>query len=177
VVVLRPHRGFAAAVALAALVFAGGGSALPPPSPACTGAQLAGNFLAVPGSAGAGSISYQLNVRLHSGASCFVSGLPHIQLLTRLRKPLPTKVVPAFRQGLLAVRVVLAPGHGAKAQARFSPDVPGVGEPVAGRNCERTAYYMRVTLPPGGAAFTAPIKPATPVCEHGRMTVTALSRA
>jgi len=165
------------AATFAALVFAGGGSSLPPPAQPCTGSQLAGNFLVVPGSGAAGHISYQLNVRLLSDSACFVSGLPRIQLLGRLRKPLPTKVVPAFRQGLLAVRVVLTPGYGAKAQARFSPDVPGPGEPVAGRTCERTAYSMRVTLPPGGAAFVAPIRPVTPVCEHGTMTVSALSRA
>ena len=170
-VVSRPHWLFAAA-GLAALALAGGGSSAA--VPACTGSQLAGNFLGVPGSAGAGSISYQLNVRYLSGPTCFVSGLPRIQLLSRLRRPLPTKVTPAFRQGLLAVRVVMRPGYGAKAQARFSPDVPGVGEPVAGRDCERTAYFMRVTLGPGGATFLAPIKPATPVCEHGAMRVSAL---
>jgi len=144
------------------------------PLPACTGSQLAGNFVVIPGSAGAGNISYQLNVRLLSGDACFVSGLPRIQLLSRLRRPLPTKVTPAFRQGLLAVRVVLRPGYEARAQARFSPDVPGQGEPVAGRNCERTSYYMRVTLPPGGATFLAPVKPATPVCEHGTLSFSAL---
>ena len=75
------------------------------------------------------------------------------------------------------VPVVLRPGHGAHAQARFSPDVPGVGEPVAGRNCERTAYSMRVTLLPGNATFLAPVRPPTPVCEHGRMAVSALAPA
>lgn len=164
-----------AAAALAALVLAQGGSAIP--EAPCTGSQLAGSFVVVPGSAGAGNIVYQLNVRFLSGPTCFVSGLAHVQLLGRLRRPLPTKVVPAFRLGLRAVRVVLRPGYGARAQARFSPDVPGPGEPVAGRNCERTAYFMRVTLPPGGASFLAPIKPATPVCEHGTLQLSVLSRA
>jgi hypothetical protein len=176
VVVPRPHRALAAA-AFGALALAAGGSSLPPPAAPCTGAQLAGTFLAVSGSGAAGHISYQLNVRLYSGSTCFVSGLPRIRLLSRLRKPLPTKVVPAFPPGLLAARVVVTPERGARAQARFSPDVPGVGEPVAGRNCERPAYYLRVTLPPGRATFLAPVKPATPVCEHGTMTVSALSRA
>ncbi|MGE5273580.1 MAG: hypothetical protein ACM3QU_07445 [Verrucomicrobiota bacterium] len=163
------------AASLAALVLGAGGSAAPVPP--CSGPQLAGNFLVVPGSAGAGSISYQLNVRHLSGPTCFVSGLPRIQLLNRLRRPLPTRVTPAFRPGLLAVRVVMRPGYGARAQARFSPDVPGAGEPVAGRNCERTSYFMRVTLGPGGATFLAPIKPATPVCEHGSMRFSALGPA
>jgi Domain of unknown function (DUF4232) len=174
VVVPRPHWLLVAA-ALAALALAGGGSSAA--TPPCSGPQLAGNFLVIPGSAGAGNISYRLNVRHLSGPTCFVSGLPRIQLLSRLRRPLPTKVRPAFRPGLLAVRVDLRPGYGAKAQARFSPDVPGVGEPVAGRNCERTAYFMRVTLPPGGATFLAPIKPATPVCEHGMLSFSALGPA
>jgi hypothetical protein len=34
-----------------------------------------------------------------------------------------------------------------------------------------------VTLPPGGATFLAPIKPATPVCERGTMSFSALGPA
>jgi hypothetical protein len=164
-----------AAAVLVAIAAAGGASSTT--APPCSATQLAGNFVVIPGSAGAGSISYQLNVRYVAGPTCFVFGLPRIQLLSRLRQPLPTKVEPAFRGGLLAPRVILRPGYGAKAQARFSPDVPGVGEPVAGRNCERTAYFMRVTLGPGGATFLAPVRPATPVCEHGSMRVSALGPA
>jgi hypothetical protein len=173
-VLTRPHWALAAAV-LSALAFAGGGSSAP--VPACSTSRLAGTFAVIPGSAGAGNIVYALRVRFLAGPSCFVSGLPRVQLLSRMGRPLPTKVVPAFRQGLLAVRVVLRAGHGARAQARFSPDVPGVGEPVAGRNCERIAYSMRVTLPPGGATSLAPITPATPVCEHGTLSFSALGPA
>jgi hypothetical protein len=172
-VLRRPHWLLAAA-ALAALVLAGSGSSASVPP--CTGSQLAGNFVVIMGSAGAGSISYRLNVRFASGRTCFVSGLPRIQLLSRLRQPLPTKVVPAVR-GVRTADVVLRPGHGAHAEARFSPDVPGVGEPVAGRNCERTAYSMRVTLRPGGATFLAPVRPPTPICEHGTMAFSALGPA
>ena len=171
--VTRPHWLLFAIAALSALALAGGVSAIPVAP--CAGSQLAGNFIVIPGSAGAGNISYRLNVRFLSGPTCYVSGLPHIQLLGRQRRPLPTKVRPAFRPGLLAVRVVLGPSYGARAEARFSPDVPGVGEPVAGRNCERTAYFMRVTIPPGGAIFLAPVKPPTPVCEHGHLSLSALS--
>jgi len=164
-----------AAACFAALAVAGSGSSTTVPP--CSTTRLAGNFVGIPGSAGAGNISYQLNVRYIAGPTCFVSGLPRIQLLSRLRQPLPTKVEPAFRAGLLAPRVLIRPGYGAKAQARFSPDVPGVGEPLAGRNCERTAYYMRVTLGRGGMSFLAPVKPATPVCEHGTMSFSALGPA
>ena len=165
----------AALAAVAALALAGGGSSAP--TPACTGGQLAGNFTAVPGSAGAGNIVYALHVRYLSGPTCFVSGLPQIHLLDRNRRALPTKVTPAFRQGLTAVMVRMSAGHGAKATARFSPDIPGPGEPQTKGPCERTSYYVRVTLGPGGASFLGPVKPATPVCEHGGMSVSALGPA
>jgi len=163
------------AALLASLVPAGGGSSAP--TPACAGSQLAGAFTVIPGSAGAGNIVYALRVRHVSGPACFVSGLPALRLLDRLRRPLPTKVTPAFRQGLMAVRVVLAPGRSARATARFSPDVPGPGEPQDGNLCERRSYYLRATLPPGRATFLGPVRPATPVCEHGSLSVSALSPA
>ena len=161
--------------AVTGLALAGGGSSASP-SP-CSGSQLAGTFSVVPGSAGAGNIVYALRLRHVSGPTCFVSGLPGLRLLDRYRRPLPTHVTPAFRQGLTAVRVTVSRGHGAKATARFSPDVPGVGEPVAGRACERTSYYLRVTPTPGTGSVVAPVRPATPVCEHGGMQVSAFSPA
>lgn len=160
---------------LAALALAGGGSSAP--TPACTGSQLAGSFSVIPGSAGAGNIVYQLKLRKISGPTCFVSGLPGLRLLDKKHRALPTKVTPAFRAGLTAVRVLVRTGHGAKASARFSPDVPGPGEPQAGGQCERTAYYVRVTPPPGGGTFVGLVQPPTPVCEHGGMSVTALGPA
>ena len=69
----RPHWLLAVA-ALAVLVPAGGSSSAS--VPACSGSQLAGNFVVIMGSAGAGNISYQLNVRRASGRICFVSGFP-----------------------------------------------------------------------------------------------------
>ena len=41
------------------------------------------------------------------------------------------KVTPAFRGGLTAVKVTLRPGKAAKADARFSPDIPGSGRAAA----------------------------------------------
>ena len=158
------------------LALVGGESSAYAPPP-CTGPRLAGTFSAIPGSAGAGNIVYALRVRLVSGPSCFVSGLPGLRLLDRLGRPLPTHVTPAFRQGLTAVRVVLSAGRGAKATARFSPDVPGPGEPVAGRKCERTSYSVRVTPTPGKGTFVARVRPPTPVCEHGGMQVSAFRTA
>ena len=170
--VTRPHLALVA-VAVAAFALAGGGSAAP--SPPCTGSQLAGTFAVIPGSAGAGNIVYSLRLRRVSGPTCFVFGVPHLQLLDRLRRPLPTNVMRAVRPGLLALRVLLRPGHGARATARFSPDIPGPGEPQAGPLCERRSYFVRVTPPPGGGTFVAPIHPPTPVCEHGGLSVSVLS--
>jgi hypothetical protein len=155
------------------VAFAGSGSSAPVQP--CRGSQLEGTFAAVPGSAGAGNIVYMLRLRLVSGRMCFVSGLPGLRLLDRHRRPLPTHVTPAFRQGLTAVRVTVSSRHGAKATVRFSPDVPGVGEPVVGRACERTSFYLRVTPTPGTGTFVVPIKQPTPVCEHGGMQVSAFS--
>ena len=164
-----------AATALSALALAGGGSSAP--TAVCGGSQLGGTFAVVPGSAGAGNIVYSLRMRFLSGRTCFVFGVPRLQLLDRLRRPLPTKVTPAFRPGLMAVRVPMSPGRGARASARFSPDIPGPGEPQTGTQCERRSYYVRVTPPPGRGTFVAPVRPPTPVCEHGRLSVSVMSPA
>jgi hypothetical protein len=92
-----------------------------------------------------------------------------MQLLGRTGKTLPTRVWPAHPGALAAVRVVLAPGRSAVATARFSPDVPGPGEQVAGA-CEPTAFRARVGPPGGGSGtFVVSLAPPTPVCEKGRL--------
>ena len=53
-------------------------------SPPCRGAQLAGAFTAIPGSPGAGSISYRLVLRNASPSTCFLSGIPTDRKSTRL---------------------------------------------------------------------------------------------
>jgi uncharacterized protein DUF4232 len=138
----------------------------------CTGGQLSGTFKVVPNSPGAGNIVYKLTLTNHSSKTCAVTGLPMVRLVGRTGKLLPTHVVPAFRGGLTAVLVRLSPGGSAKASARFSPDVPGPGEPVAGPRCEPVSYSMRVTARGGGVTKVA-IKPPTPVCEHGQLQFSA----
>jgi hypothetical protein len=145
------------------------------PAPPCNGSQVRGTFAVVPNSAGAGNIVYALRIRLLSGRPCFVSGVPRLQLLDRLRRVLPTKVAPAFRPGLTVVRVVLRRGHEARATARFSPDVPGPGEPATRTGCEPRSHFVRVTPSPGRGTFVAPVRPPTPVCERGSLSVSALS--
>jgi hypothetical protein len=142
----------------------------------CTGADLTGTFAAVPGSAGAGNIVYALRLRNGSAAACTVTGIPGITLLDRRGKKLPTHPFPAHPGALTAVLVTLAPGKTATATARFSPDVPGTGEPVSGRRCESVAYSLLVR-PNGGGTLRAPIRPATPVCEHGGMSWSVLTQS
>jgi hypothetical protein len=139
-----------------------------PKAARCSGPQLAGSFSVVRGSAGAGNISYRLALKNVSRSTCTLTGLPQGRLLSKTGKPLPTHVQAAFPGALTAILVRLAPGARAYATARFSPDVPGVGEPVAGRLCEPTAYWFRVAAPGGGTAKVK-VAPATPVCEHGRL--------
>jgi Protein of unknown function (DUF4232) len=135
----------------------------------CSRADLSGLFYAVPGSAGAGQTSYALRIRNRSSRACFVSGLPRVQLLSRTGRRLPTRVWPAHRGALAAVRVVLAPKRYAFATARFSPDVPGPGEQARGP-CEPTAFRARIGPRGGGSgSFLVAIAPPTPVCEKGRL--------
>jgi hypothetical protein len=143
----------------------------------CAATQLTGSFMQIYGSAGAGGISYRLRLRNRSPRTCFVSGLAGLRLLSQGGRPLPTKVTPAFRPGLTAVRVVLRPGHAAKADARFSPDIPGPGEPQTRGPCEPKAYRVRVTPPPGVGTLVVPVLPPTSVCEHGGMSLKALTAA
>lgn len=143
----------------------------------CTGAALTGTFKVIPGSAGAGNVVYRLRVANGGRAACFVTGLPGVTLLDASGRKLPTSASFVGRPGMLtAVMVALAPGRGtATLTARFSPDVPGPGEAVAGPKCERTAYKLRVT-PSGGGSVVVPVSPPTPVCEHGALQLTSFTR-
>ena len=85
------------------------------------------------------------------------------------RRALPTHVWPARIGVATAVLVTLEPGGYTSVTARFSPDVPGPGEPP-GRQCEPTAYQLRVAAR-GGGSTVVPIVQPTPVCQHGRLVV------
>jgi len=142
---------------------------------ACTGQDLGGIFTVLAGSAGAGHISYLLRLTNTSSAPCFVSGLPAVQLLAKDGVALPTHESAARPGTQTAARVELPPGASATAQARFSPDVPGSGEPQSGP-CEPIAITLRIEAT-GGGTVDVPIKPVTSVCEHGSMQFSLLSRA
>ena len=139
----------------------------------CKGAQLSGSFAAVRGSAGAGSISYQLRLKNASHATCSVTGLPRGQLLGRHGGNLPTHVQAAFPGALASVLVTLHPDQSTRATARFSPDVFGTGDAKTPGQCEPTAYGFRVAASVG--TVTVKLLPPTPVCERGRLQFSAYS--
>jgi hypothetical protein len=167
------RRGAAAVLALllsacAAGAASGGGS----PAPPCRAKDMQGRFAVIPGSAGAGNIVYALTLTNRSDEACSISGLPRVRLLGRRGLALPTHVV-AARPGEAAVLVTLRPGARARATARFSPDVPGRGEP-ADAPCQRTAARLRVRLAGGG--LLAPIVPPTRVCSRGLLQFSVYRR-
>jgi hypothetical protein len=158
----------------AALLAGGGATSAATTTPACSGRDLGGSFRVVPGSPGAGGITYRLRLTNTSPAACWVSGIPRLRLLGAKGGALPTKVSPAYPGQGTAALIVLRPGRSAKADARFSPDVPGPGEGHPGQ-CEPTAHCLRVTI--GGSSFTVAVTPPTPVCEHGSLRLSLLSAA
>lgn len=139
----------------------------------CTGADLAGTFTLVPGSAGAGQIEYALTVTNTSHEQCYVRGVPKATLLGTSAAPLPTHIVAAGDGG--KGRILLQPGASAVAHARFSPDVAGQGDSQSGA-CQPEAQTLQVN-PDGGGATDASIKPPTSVCERGTLNFEAFGYA
>ena len=129
-------------------------------------AGLTGKFAVVPGSAGAGNIVYRLSVHNGGSASCVLQGLPKLRLYALDGTPVPTHVLPDPRY--VPTPFVLRPGKTASAMARFSPDVPGVGEPAVKGHCEPVAWTALVSA--GGTTLVLPLRRPTSVCEHGRLT-------
>jgi hypothetical protein len=151
-------------------------TAAPAPSSAagaCNASDLTGTFAVLAGSAGAGNIVYTLHLTNASQQSCFLSGIPDVQLLDANGKALPTKPVPAQAGAQTAAKAILAPGASASSQARFSPDVPGVGE--SGNPCEPKASTLRVTV--GNGTLDVKIDPPTSVCSHGSLQLSNYTTA
>jgi hypothetical protein len=171
---MRATRGIAAVLGafLAVLGAASAGAgAAGSSTPECAAGATAAYFRVVPGSAGAGSISYDLQLRNTSARRCYATTVGGLRLLSKTGSPLPTKVMRTTPK-LTGVHVSLAPGAWAAATARFSPDIPGPGEPQTSQ-CEPTSHRLKVTLHNGGTV-TGPVSPPTPVCEHGTMALTGL---
>jgi hypothetical protein len=133
----------------------------------CAAGSLRGSFDEVPGSAGAGQITYKLTLTNAGAAPCYVSGIPQVQLLGTTGTALPTS--PSAEPPVTANPPKVSLRHGASgaAEARFSPDVNGTGDNSPGQ-CQPTATVLRVTAP-GGGTIDAPIQPPTPVCERGSL--------
>jgi len=165
-------------VTSALALLAVGGAALAKSSAAapCDASQLSGTFKHLPGSEGAGSVSYRLTLLNAARSACFVTGIPGLVLLDKQGKALPTHVHAASPGTATAAKVELAPGSAATADARFSPDVPGPGEQHSGP-CEKTAYSLTVSPTPGRGSLRAPISPPTAVCEKGGMSLSLLRAA
>lgn len=134
----------------------------------CTADDLTGVFKEVPGSAGAGQISYELVLTNAIHHDCIVTGLPSIQLLDASGNNLPTHEDAAHPGQATAALITLHPGDSASAQARFSPDVNGVGDAQSGA-CQPKAATVRVVI--GSATLDAPVQPPTSVCEQGSLHV------
>ena len=130
----------------------------------CLGTDVGGNFAIVPGSAGAGQISYLLTLKNTSQTPCSVQGLPKATLLGATGSALPTHVSGG---GVPEPRIVLEPGAAAVATGRFSPDVAGAGDSQSG-TCQPEAHTLEVT-PNGGGPTEVPIRPPTSVCEEGTL--------
>lgn len=138
-----------------------------PATASCAAGSLQGSFDGVPGSAGAGQITYRLTLTNNGATPCFVSGIPQVQLLGTTGSALPTSTSAEPPAPANPPNVSLQHGQSATADARFSPDVNGTGDNAPGQ-CQPTATVLRVTAP-GGGTLDAPIQPPTPVCERGSL--------
>jgi hypothetical protein len=144
-------------------------------APPCSSADLKGSFAVEDGSAGAGTITYNLVLTNTSSAACTVSGTPDGMLLDSNGAALPTHILAVQAGQGSAKPVVLQAGDAAKAGARFSPDVAGTGDTQTGR-CQPVAHVLRVTAQ-GGGTVDAPISPPTSVCERGTLSFTPFTPA
>jgi hypothetical protein len=142
----------------------------------CSAGSLQGTFAGVPGSAGAGQVSYRLTLTNTGATACWVQGIPQVQLLGTTGAALPTNASAAPPVPSSPPKVSLAHGKAATADARFSPDVPGTGDKNQPGQCQDTATVLRVTAP-GGGTLDAPIQPPTPVCEQGSLHFTTFVAA
>jgi hypothetical protein len=133
----------------------------------CAAGSLQGSFDVVPGSPGAGQISYKLTLRNTGATPCYVSGIPQVQLLGTTGGALATSASAEPPAPASPPKVSLQHGRSAVAEARFSPDVNGTGDSTTGQ-CQPTATVLRVTAQ-GGGTLDAPIQPPTPVCEQGSL--------
>ena len=95
----------------------------------------------IPDSRGAGNVEYRLTIRYHGPSVCTVSSHPQLRLIGAGGERLPTHVKEEGPRGIAVIRL----GEAVSAKLRFSPDIPGPGEPAHGP-CEPLAHEVSVML-------------------------------
>jgi hypothetical protein len=138
-------------------------------APRCAPAHASAKMTQIPGSGSAGHIDYRLTIKNQGAAPCTLGNHPGLRLLKTNGQRLPTHVTKLGRQRL----VTIMPGHSASARLHFSPDIPGPLEPVRGL-CQPVAHKVRVFLT-ATKSVVGPVRPPTPVCEHGAIAEKSLS--
>ena len=123
----------------------------------------------LPSGAAAGSYAFDIAFQNRSGHACFVYGYPGLGLQDAHHRAMPSRVTwgsSIARHDPGRRRVVLKPGRAAFASLSAS-DVPFGNE-----RC-RPSGWLEVT-PPDERSFRL-VRFAGPACDHGHLTVTALS--
>jgi hypothetical protein len=131
---------------------------------------LTAKMTLIKGSFGAGNVSYRLTLGNSGSGFCTGSTTPGLHLHGRNGAGLPTNVKYSGRSTRLTI------GRGADVlsaseKLRFSPDIPGPGEPTRGA-CEPKAFKIHVNF--GSASAVGAVSPPTSVCEHGTMRSSGL---
>lgn len=137
------------------------------PGGACTTSEMpSGIWKVIPDSQGAGHVAADLAFQNTSGHTCTIAGFPGVSLLASNDHPLPTNVLKNTSLAVTTIKV--APGAWVHAEMRYSPNVPGPGEPQSGQ-CEPTAVHA-LGLLPGDSAWThVTLDNPTTVCEKGEL--------
>jgi len=125
----------------------------------------AGTWKLIEGSNGAGHVAADIALQNTSKHSCTVSGYPAVSLLASDEHPLPTNVLhfPAT-----VTTLTVAPGGWIHSELRYSPNIPGDGEPATG-NCEPETVHALAQLPGDSAWAKVTLANPTTVCEKGTL--------
>lgn len=120
----------------------------------------------IPGSDGAGNTVYRLTAVSRANAVCTL-GRPALQLIGAGGARLQSRGVG------VGPKITLARGRTAATSVRFTPDIAAEDEHHTGA-CEPPAHAVSVTFAGSPGRVTGPVKPPTPVCQHGAMQVRPL---
>lgn len=139
-----------------------------PAGTACTTAEMPkGTWRVVPDSQGAGHVAADIALQNTSDHTCTVTGFPGVSLLASNEHPLPTNVLKDTSVPVTTIKV--APGAWVHSEMRYSPNIPGPGEPQNGQQCEPTTVHALAQLPGDTAWSRITLDNPTPVCEKGEL--------